>query len=169
MSHKIIYKFGDLINGTKFLYDIDNIKGVRCACFECKLCNKKYNARILHIKFGNQKGCGCLSKTHGLRGHRLYTIWHVIKQRCNHKNKHLRGYKYYGARGITICDKWKNDFKEFYDYVTSLPNYGKPKMELDRINNDGNYEPGNMRWATHSQQMRNRRSWAKNKLKKQNP
>lgn len=98
---------------------------------------------------------------HGLYGHRLYDIWADIKRRCyNNKNKR---YEYYGARGIKICDEWQNDVKAFYDYVIALPNYDEKRYSIDRINNDGNYEPGNVRWASDHTQKANRRKSKKNK------
>lgn len=65
-------------------------------------------------------------------------------------------YPNYGGRGISICDRWRNSFEEFYKDMGDPPTI---KHELDRINNDGNYEPGNCRWTTHTQQMKNRRKF----------
>lgn len=67
-------------------------------------------------------------------------------------------YENYGARGIHICDEWVRDFQAFYDYVSQLPKFDMDGMSLDRIDTDGNYEPGNMRWATMKEQQRNRRN-----------
>ncbi len=81
-----------------------------------------------------------------------YTLWRNIKDRClNKKNK---SYKYYGGRGISICELWVNDFSAFLNDVG--PRRGK-HLSLDRIDNNGNYEPGNVRWATHKTQMNNTR------------
>ncbi len=82
---------------------------------------------------------------HRLSTHHLYPIWYRMINRCS--NSKDDKYKYYGYRGISICNEWLNDFKSYYDYVISLPNYGKKGFSLDRINNDGDYKPGNMRWA----------------------
>lgn len=92
--------------------------------------------------------------SHRLSKHPLYRRWAGIKNRCLNTNNPL--YKYYGARGITICDEWKNDFKAFYDYVMSLPNYNL-KLTIERIDNDGNYEPGNIKWADMFEQCANKR------------
>lgn len=103
------------------------------------------------------KSCGCLQKEkhigymHGLRKHRLYNIWSLIKKRCINKQDKI--YKYYGAKGITICDDWKNDFKAFYDW--SMDNGYKNNLTIDRINVKGNYEPLNCRWVDKKTQHRN--------------
>lgn len=112
---------------------------------------------------GNSTSCGCYSNeianlkhlVHGLRKHPLYMTWADMKSRCY--NEGTPAYKWYGARGITICDEWKDDFLSFYEHVTKLPFYGEPGRSLDRIDNDGNYEPGNVRWATAQEQVNNRR------------
>lgn len=90
---------------------------------------------------------------HGLRHTRLYGIWLQMKNRCN--NEKTARYKDYGARGITVCDEWCNDFKAFYDW--SMANGYSDDLTIDRINNDGNYEPSNCRWITIKQQSRNTR------------
>lgn len=80
-----------------------------------------------------------------------YRIWADIKSRCfNHKRKCFHSY---GGRGITICDRWKNSFIDFYDDMGPRPDY---KSQIDRIDNDGNYEPGNCRWTTRTVNARNK-------------
>ena len=82
---------------------------------------------------------------------RLRAILQSMKYRCyNKKHKHN---EYYGGKGITICDEWKNNIKAFYDW--SMENGYEDSLTLDRINNKGNYEPSNCRWVTRKQQMRN--------------
>jgi hypothetical protein len=83
-----------------------------------------------------------------------YRAWNGIKSRCY--NPRDAGYHRYGGRGIAVCAEWVNDFSAFFAYVGSRPS---PKHSIDRYpNNDGNYEKGNVRWATRDQQCKNRRS-----------
>lgn len=88
---------------------------------------------------------------HGMERSREYSAWLNMKQRCLNPNN--KRYIDYGGRGITICDKWLNSFSNFYKDMGKRP----LAMTLDRINNDGNYEPGNCRWATTRQQNFNQR------------
>jgi len=113
---------------------------------------RRDNARSLHTS-----SCGCLrnetmadlATTHGLRGHELYSTWMNIIQRCTNPNNPR--YDDWGGRGIRICDEWRHDFPAFVLYVGPRPT----GHSLDRINNDGHYEPGNVRWATASLQRQN--------------
>ena len=101
----------------------------------------------------------CFQTTHGYseRGewHYLYKTWCAIKDRCFRKTD--KSFKNYGGRGITICHKWKHSFNEFRNYIEKTLGKRPIKYSLDRINNDGNYEPGNVRWATAITQARNKR------------
>lgn len=80
-----------------------------------------------------------------------YRCWNGIRDRCC--NPKSIGYKYYGGRGIKFCEEWRGSFASFLDYIGPAPS---PKHSIDRINNDGNYEPGNVRWATYKQQANNK-------------
>lgn len=82
-----------------------------------------------------------------------YRAWDTMIRRCY--NPTTESYRTHGARGIKVCDRWRQDFRNFFADMGLKPS---PKHELDRKDNDGNYEPGNCQWATHSQQMRNRRT-----------
>lgn len=94
-----------------------------------------------------------LPKRHGLRNSPEYGVWVNMLARCF--NKKHRSFCYYGGRGICVCPRWQESFDAF---VLDMGRRPSPAHSLDRVDNDGNYEPGNTRWATRSQQQRNRRS-----------
>lgn len=91
---------------------------------------------------------------HGLSKTRIYHIWRGMKSRCYDKNN--KKYKHYGGRGITICQEWLNSFVKFRDYLYSI-GYAD-EMIMDRINNDGNYTPTNVRLTTYKINNRNKRN-----------
>jgi hypothetical protein len=92
-------------------------------------------------------------RTHGMEGTRPYRIWRGIKTRCLNSGTPL--YKQYGARGITICDRWKDSFSLFWEDMKSTY---REDLEIERRNNDGDYCPENCCWETHKNQCNNRRS-----------
>lgn len=91
---------------------------------------------------------------HGVSGHPLYETWHAMMARCNNPN--ARSFKNYGGRGITVWEPWQ-DAAAFIEWVEQTLGPRPAGHTLDRIDNDNGYEPGNVRWATHSEQARNRR------------
>lgn len=111
---------------------------------------------------GGTQSCGCLQReragpngsrtTHNLSNTPEYATWQSIKQRCFNKNN--RAWIRYGGRGITMAEEWVDSFESFFEHVGPKPS---AKHSIDRIDNDGNYEPGNVRWATSKQQRNNRR------------
>lgn len=92
-----------------------------------------------------------IATTHGYSRTRLHNIWANMKARC--KNKRCPTFKHYGGRGISVCKEWMESFEAFRDWA--LRNGYSEGLEIDRINNDGNYCPENCRWATRKQQNRN--------------
>jgi len=94
------------------------------------------------------------SRTHGLSRHPLYGTWRKMRRRC--ENPDVKDYPHYGARGIKVCAEWR-DVAAFITWIEANIGPRPARMSLDRINADGNYEPGNVRWATAAQQSANRR------------
>lgn len=137
----------------------------RCICD----CGNEIEVAGSSLCSGNTKSCGCLrvesatermiqmSTTHGLRRHPLYKVWDNMIQRCGNEND--KDFKNYGYRGITVCNKWKNDFKIFYDWATA--NGWKTGLQIDRIKNNRSYEPSNCRFTTHQINNCNRRDKSK--------
>lgn len=126
-------------------------KTAKCLCDVCgEVHTKLVNA--LHDK------CICPNtahrKSHGKSNTPLYNVWYGIKQRCYY-HKH-NGYKYYGQRGIKMCDEWLNDFQTFYDW--SLSNGYKKGLQIDRVDVNGNYEPDNCRWVSSYVNSNNKRT-----------
>lgn len=135
------------------------------------ICDCGNSATVLgsHLRGGASTSCGCRTSevvsmrqrekptipghtTHGHSKHRLYTTWSNMKTRC--LNPRNRAYKWYGARGIAICEEWY-DFMNFYHWA--IDNGYSDNLTIDRIDPDGNYEPTNCRWVTIEEQQGNRR------------
>lgn len=136
--------------------------------WQCKCdCGTIRNVRARALKSGHSKSCGCYKRQrskeyhtiHGFCGSRIYKIYKSIKGRCF--NKSNSSYKYYGGRGITICDEWKNDFEEFY--IWAMSNGYRDDLTIERINVYGNYEPSNCTWIPLSEQSKNQRLRITNK------
>jgi len=131
----------------------------RCRCD----CGNEVNIKGGNLTSGNSISCGCYSREctverstiHGMasrkKRHPIYRTWVAMLRRCEDPNNNR--YKYYGARGIKVCDEW-HDAQVFIDWA--LANNWQKGLSIDRIDNDGNYEPGNCRWTTRKEQARNK-------------
>ena len=121
-------------------------------------CGSLITTKGENMTSNHTQSCGCYATyrrtTHGLSHHRLHNVWNGIEQRCN--NLAHKAYANYGGRGINICDEWKNDFKIFYDFA--MANGWKQGLQIDRINNNGDYEPNNCRFVTQIDNIRNSRA-----------
>lgn len=130
--------------------------------WECQCdCGKTTIARHDDLKTGHKKSCGCYGKSgeskirHGQTHTRIHRQWCAIKQRCTNPN--FKQWKDYGGRGIKVCDEWngKHGFDNYYRWA--ITHGYSDDLEIDRIDNDGNYEPSNCRFVTHKENMNNRK------------
>jgi hypothetical protein len=121
---------------------------VKCQCD----CGNIGYVFVTNLTRGLSTSCGC-EKLQAFVGTKIYTVWSSMKSRCNNPKHHA--FMHYGGRGITVCDDW-NDVYSFCQWA--FANGYEEGLSLDRIDNNGNYEPSNCRWATHKEQHRNQRN-----------
>lgn len=140
---------------------------VRCRCD----CGKEVTSLAYNVRNGNTRSCGCLSteariergliqapimgaanRTHGMTGTKTYVAWQEARKRC-HSPTNQR-YEYYGARGIVVCDRWRDSFENFLADMGECP----IGLTLERLDNYKGYEPGNCVWATKEHQAQNKRT-----------
>lgn len=138
--------------------------GKRNTYYACQCdCGNVKVVRSDALLSGCTVSCGCKKKeqdrinltanhSHKMSGTRLYNIWAGLKGRCNNPNDPR--YDRYGGRGISVCDEWNTSFQSFYDWAIS--NGYSENLTIDRIDNDGNYEPANCKWSTNKEQCNNR-------------
>lgn len=121
----------------------------KCECGNIKIIEGS------RLRDGEATDCGCVSKSKYIRnlryGTKLYDVYRAMLKRCYNSN--VKNYKNYGGRGITVCYNWRNNFMSFYDWA--INNGYKNGLTLDRMNNDGNYEPSNCRWVGYDIQENN--------------
>lgn len=158
------WRFKDLTGKTFGRWTVIGYAGkssLRMSLWNCRCeCGMIGLVRSGHLKNGASKSCGCLisevttirNTIHGGHNLREYASWQKLKYRC--LNVDDNAYDRYGGRGITVCERWANSFENFFADMGPRPS---DKHSIDRINNDGNYEPGNCRWATAREQNLNQR------------
>lgn len=152
---------GPLPNPNEWTCQKSNIMAI-CDCGAMVIASRN------HIRKGLKKSCGCLwseyiktpefraqNKTHGFGKHPLYGTWNQMRHRC-HDPKHSN-YSAYGGRGISVYEPWREDVAAFINWITANLGTRPEGYSLDRIDVDGNYEPGNLRWADRFTQAANQR------------
>ena len=117
---------------------------------ECD-CGVKKIVYAASLKNGESKSCDCMKVKHGMSKTPEYVAWLGMRKRCYNVND--AGYVNYGGRGIEVYEPWRKDFAAFFAHIGKRPG---PYYSLDRIDNDGHYAPGNLRWATKKEQTNNR-------------
>jgi len=123
----------------------------RSATFRCD-CGNTFIARVENVCSGNTKSCGCLKTKHGMTDTLTYRSWDSMISRCCRSSK--SNYSAYGGRGIRVCDEWRI----FTNFLRDMGVRPGKEYQLDRINNDGNYEPSNCRWVKCAENIRKKQS-----------
>ena len=163
-------------------YKPNGFRAALCACD----CGERVTVQLKHLLGGDTQSCGCQrrdntrafnrsdrhrdlqrivmkdqNRTHGMKSHKFYDLWYQMLYRC--ENPACKDYRLYGARGISVHESW-HDARVFIAWIEGHLGPRPRGHSLDRINNDGNYEPGNVRWATRLVQQGNMRAPVKNSV-----
>lgn len=162
MKKRIEYEKGDKIGSCFYLEDVSKVGRMRIVLFACE-CGNIFTTYLKNVKSGNTKSCGCfldkkrkvgLHFIHGQSGKNTtpeYRAYKNMMRRCYEIKR--KEYTRYGGRGIEVCERWRESFIAFFEDMGSRPS---KKHSLDRIENDKGYFKENCRWATSTEQIRNR-------------
>jgi hypothetical protein len=137
-----------------------------CVC----VCGRHVEVESHSLRTGKSKSCRPCSativgekiRTHGMSKSKVYRAWQSMKTRCYNENAE-KCYEYHGKLGVRVCDEWLNDFEAFHIHIGEPPTI---YHTVDRIDSNGHYEPGNVRWATQHEQMQNRRKKFRKRVQK---
>jgi hypothetical protein len=159
MNKKHKYQEGDPVGQVFYVGEAESLPGKRNCILKCK-CGKEFIGRLYFYTSEQHKSCGCRinskSKIHSKTKTVEFETWTSMKKRC-YGTWH-KAYHNYGGRGITVCDRWlEKNGRGFLNFLEDMGPRPDPEYSLDRINNDGNYEPGNVKWSTKKEQSNNRR------------
>lgn len=158
LPYPIGVKFGMLTIRSRAMNDRFGRTQWKCVCE----CGKEQIVALFRMTSGHTKSCGCIKgrtrSTHRMKGTPTHNTWCAMKQRCEYPSG--AQFRYYGARGIKVCERWSKSFEAFVADMGMRPK----GMTIERNDPNGNYEPSNCRWASIEEQQRNRRSTIKVEL-----
>ena len=153
---KLIIKQGDKFGSLEIIKEVERIKlpsGQYNRAFLCKCnCGQQKEIRLSHLIRGRIKSCGLCSRKLDIEYPKLYRVWKSMKERC-YLESYIRASRY-SKRGIKVCDEWLHSYNKFKDWA--LKNGYDPILRIDRINNDGDYQPNNCRFVTNKDNCNNR-------------
>lgn len=159
MSKKVFLNEGDVFGRLTVIREVESVLSGKMLrrFYECKCeCGTITRVRLEYLRSGHTQSCGCFRveqtinalTTHGDRKSKLYSVWAGMVSRCRNQSPR------YGGRGISVCDEWNTSYSAFASWAKA--NGYNEHLTIDRIDNDGNYEPNNCRWVTCKIQSNNR-------------